>query len=169
MNLPLGTIFTADYLLGSRTTSLKVMGNLRLYPSCDKKQETLMLSIGNSNKNILKNKLTSRILSNNLLHHHHLPNQPINLDPQTINLQTANPALVQLNRLPLKSRSWQVNLTQRENSLPKSINIVLLITCVCIVVLVVTKLLIALMPKQLKQKLCLLLSPDPSLRIWPQN
>ena len=48
-----------DYLLGSRTTSLKAMGNLGLYPSCNKRQETLMLGIGNSNKNILKNKPTS--------------------------------------------------------------------------------------------------------------
>ena len=56
-------------------------------------------------------------------------------------------------------------MTQRENSLPKSINTMLLIIYVCIVVLAVTKLLIALMLKQLKQKLCLLLSLDPSLRI----
>ena len=40
-----------------------------------------------------------------------------------------------------------LNLTQRENSLPKSINIMLLITCVCIAVLAVIKPVTALMPK----------------------
>ena len=111
----------------------------------------------------------SKNLNSNLSHLHHLPDHLINLDPLTTNLQTANPALVQLNQLLLKSRNWQVNLTQRENSLPKSINIMLLITCVCIAALVVIKPLTALTPKQLKQKLHLPLSPDPSLRIWPWN
>ena len=55
---------------------------------------------------------------------HHLPDHLINPNPLTTNLQTPSPALVQLNWLLLKSRNWQVNLTQRENSLPKSINIV---------------------------------------------
>ena len=159
------------YLLDSRTTSLKVTGNLGLCLSCDKRQETLMLGIGNSNKNILKNKPTSSLSKNpnsNLSHPHHLPDHLINPDPLTTNLQTPSPALVQLNRL-LKSWNWQVNLTQRENSLPKSINIVLLITCVCIAVLAVIKPLTALTPKRLKWKLRLPLSPDPSLRIRPQS
>ena len=130
----------------------------------------LMLSIGNSNKNVLKNKPTSSLSKNpnsNLSHPHHLPDHLINLNPLTTNLQTPNPALVWLNRLLLKSQNWQVNLTQRENSLPKSVNIVLLIICVFIAVLVVIKQLTALMTKRLKRKLHLPLSPDQSLRIQP--
>ena len=98
------------------------MENLGLYLSCDKRQKMLMLGIGNMYKNIPRNKLTSNLKKNpnsNLSHHHHLPGQQINLALEITNLQKANPALVWLSWLPLKSRSWQVNLTQRENLLTK--------------------------------------------------
>ena len=121
-----------------------------------------MLNTGNVSKNP-RNKPTSNLskkLNNNLSHHPHpLPDPLLKLVLLILKLQMPKPDLLQLNH-----QNWQVNLTQRENLLPKSIKIV------CIVVELAINLVTALMPKRLKRKLWLFLSLVPkNQRIWPQN
>ena len=141
--------------------------NLRLYPRCDKKQETLMLDTGNMSKNGPRNKPTSNLSKklNNLSHHPHpLPDPLLNLILLILKLQMLKPDPLWLNR-----QNWQVNSTRRENLLPKSVKIIFLKIFVCIVVELAIKLVTALLPKRLNQKLWLLLSLAPNQRIWPQS